>query len=316
MNADEVIDSWVRDVAACLPRAMRNDVAFELRALLADELAGKAQAEGRAPDKAMAMDLLKGFGRPAEAARRYHERPAIIDPADTHHFAIWTLAGAVGIAVLSMLDREGTLRGGDVFLEWLGLLLIVFAAAAWGRRRNPGRLAWKPNRGPDHMHPALAVFSAVMTLIFPVFMYGAPERFVETAFLGAFPGNVVALTAPFAESPLRWATLALLAASAAFYLVLAVQGGWRAWSYWTGLALNTMLAAAFLAHAAPMTSADGQGFTVFVGARANDLADPLFAAIGAMYLLGTLYDLYRIWTRIRPAPAQDDRQAQKRAAVR
>lgn len=303
MNANDVIDSYVRDVAACLPRRMRGDVAFELRALLADELAGKAQAAGRSPDKAMALDLLKGFGRPAEAARRYHERPAIIDPADTHHFLIWTLAGAVGIVVLSMLDREGTFRGGDVFLQWLGLLLIFFSLAAWWRRRNPGKLAWKPNRGPDHMHWALSVFSSVMTLIFPVFMYAAPELFVETAFLGAFPGDVVALTAPFAESPLRWATLTLLVASAALYLVPAVQGGWRAWSYWAGLALNTALAATFLAHTAPMASADGRTFAVFVGARANEIADPLFATIGAMYVLSALYNLYRIWTRVPAAPA-------------
>ena len=88
MNANDVIDSYVRDVARYLPREKRNDVAFELRALLGDELAAKAQAAGRAPDKPMAMELLKGFGRPAEAAGRYHQRAALIDPTDTHHFLI------------------------------------------------------------------------------------------------------------------------------------------------------------------------------------------------------------------------------------
>src|SRR5262245_8316293 len=66
MNANEVIESYVCDVARSLPRDKRNDVAFELRALLADELAAKAQAAGRAPDEAMAMDLLQRFGRPAD----------------------------------------------------------------------------------------------------------------------------------------------------------------------------------------------------------------------------------------------------------
>ena len=55
MNANDVIESYVRDVGYCLPRGKRNDVAFELRALLGDELAAKAQAAGRAPDKAMVM---------------------------------------------------------------------------------------------------------------------------------------------------------------------------------------------------------------------------------------------------------------------
>ena len=34
MTADDVIQSYVTDVALKLPRASRNDVAFELRALL------------------------------------------------------------------------------------------------------------------------------------------------------------------------------------------------------------------------------------------------------------------------------------------
>ena len=55
MDINAIIDSYVRDVAACLPRAKRNDVAYELRALLDEELAGRAQVAGHAPDKAMAV---------------------------------------------------------------------------------------------------------------------------------------------------------------------------------------------------------------------------------------------------------------------
>lgn len=53
MTATEVLDAYVRDVARYLPRAHRNDVAFELRALLEDELRARAEADGRAPDEAM-----------------------------------------------------------------------------------------------------------------------------------------------------------------------------------------------------------------------------------------------------------------------
>ena len=124
MNANEVIEYYVRDVARHLPRSKRNDVAFELRALLGDELAAKSQAEGRAPDTVMAMDLLARFGRPADAAQRYHERPPIIEPADTHHFLIWAIAGAVIISVPALI---GTHVGVDVglLLKWLGALVIV-----------------------------------------------------------------------------------------------------------------------------------------------------------------------------------------------
>ena len=95
MDANEILESYVRDVADCLPRARRGDVASELRSLLAEELAGRAQESGRPPDRAMAMAMLQAFGRPAEYAQRYHARPALVEGADNHHFLIWALGGAV-----------------------------------------------------------------------------------------------------------------------------------------------------------------------------------------------------------------------------
>ncbi|MEO8315303.1 MAG: hypothetical protein ABI645_10960 [Pseudomonadota bacterium] len=68
MTVYDVVESYVRDVARYLPRNKRNDVAFELRSLLHEEMAVKAQASGRTPDKVMVMELLAGFGRLAEAA--------------------------------------------------------------------------------------------------------------------------------------------------------------------------------------------------------------------------------------------------------
>jgi len=163
MNGNEVIESYVRDVARCLPRKMRNDVALELRALLGDELAAKAHAQGRVPDKVMAMELIKGFGRPAEAAARYHPRPAVIDAADTHHFLIWSLAGAVVLTVLSAVSQAGKVDSG-LFLQWLGALVIVFALMGWRRRRSPGALRWKPTRDPHSIPRGLSLLAMVATL--------------------------------------------------------------------------------------------------------------------------------------------------------
>lgn len=77
MTADDVIQFYVRDVASYLPRKKRNDVAFELRALLQDELAAKASAQGRAPDEPgvvadavrRMLDAVKGLSRHALTAR-------------------------------------------------------------------------------------------------------------------------------------------------------------------------------------------------------------------------------------------------------
>lgn len=299
MNADDVIESYVRDVAARLPRAKRNDVAFELRALLADELADRAETEGRAPDKAMAMALLKGFGRPAEAARRYHETPAVIDPGDTHHFLIWTLGGAVTLVVLSLLQPD-EIDSGDLFLKWLGLLVIVFACAAWLRRRQPQAFHWKPHRGPDFMPRSLALLSLVATLAFPVFMYAAPQTFVHTFFLGVVSDHGVALTDTFRHSPLRLATLGALIVSAALYAVILIQGGMRREVQLAGAIIQLVLGTLSLAHAALIAPASGS--SIFVLPAANATAAPFFGAVGALCLLGGLYELYRVWARISPAP--------------
>ena len=300
MNANAVIESYVREVASCLPRAKRNDVAFELHALLADEMAARAQAEGRAPDRAMAMDLLARFGRPAEAARRYHERPALIEPADTHHFLIWALAGAVALGVVSAVGGRGSENGG-LFLQWLGVLVIWFAATGSWRRRHPERLGWRPKRDPDWIPRWLALLAVAATLIFPVFMYAAPRTFVQTMFLGAVPSGGLELAEPFRQSWQRAATLALLIVSAALYAGVAVQGRWRPWVRWAGVAVNLLLGLLLLAHAAP----GGPVFPAFLSPAANRVADPIFGAVGTMMLLFALYYAWAEWGRISPAPAHD-----------
>jgi hypothetical protein len=303
MNPNDVIESYVRDVAGCLPRGKRNDVAFELRALLGDELAAKAQAAGRAPDKAMVMALLKGFGRPAEVAGRYHQRPALIEPADTHHFLIWTLAGAVSISVLAAMSPAAGRDNSGLFLKWLGALVIVFALIGWWRRRYPQTARWKPSHGPDWMPRGLALLALVATLVFPVFMYAAPQTFVRIMFLGAIPSSGVELTEAFLHSGQRIAAMTLLILLAAMYVAIVVQGGQRSWMGWMSIALYGGLGLLLGAHG----GLAGQGL-VFASPKANEVAAPIFGLVGAFMLLCAFYVMYQEWVRISPAPALEDRR--------
>jgi hypothetical protein len=308
MNANDVIESYVRDVARYLPRGKRNDVAFELRALLGDEMTAKARAAGRAPDKAMAMELLKGVGRPAEAAGRYHQRPAVIDPTDTHHFLIWSLAAAVTVSVVSRMSRAGAMSGSGLFLQCLGALVVVFALMGWWRRRQPGALGWRPKRGPDWMPRGLAVLAMAATLIFPVFMYAAPQTFVRVVFLGTLPTSGVELTEAFGQSGLRGATMTLLILLAAMYAAIVVQGGGRPWTGWTSVVLHGGLGLLLVAHAAPTEALPGrETVPVFQSAGSNTVAMPIYGAVGAMLVLCALYDAYREWSRVSPAPALEKR---------
>lgn len=303
MNLNDVLESYVRDVARSLPRRMRNDVAFELRALLDDELAAKAEAAGRAPDKAMAMELLKGFGRPADVAGRYHQRSALIDPADTHHFLIWTLAGAVSISVLAAMSPTEKIDGGDLLLKWLGTLVIVFALIGWWRRRSPQTVRWKPSHGPDWMPRGLALLALTATLVFPVFMYAAPQTFVRIMFIGAIPSSGVELSGAFLESGQRIATMTILSLMAAMYVVVVVQGGQRSWMGWMFIVLYSGLGLLLGAHGGLAR----QGL-VFATPKANEVAAPIFGLVGAFMLLCAFYVMYQEWSRISPAPAREARR--------
>jgi hypothetical protein len=298
MNANDVIESYVRDVVRFLPRRKRNDVAFELRALLAEELTAKAEAVSRSPDKAMAIALLKGFGRPAEVAGRYQERPSLIDPADTHHFLIWSLAGAVSIVVLEAMSPAWVRDTGNLLLKCLGALMIVFALIGWWRRRYPESMGWKPKHGTDWMPRGLAALALIATLVFPVFMYAAPQTFVQVMFLGAIPANGVELSEGFSQSWQRAATMTILILLAVMYLATIVQGGWRFATSWASIVLHAALGLMLGAHGG--LAREG---LVFASPKANEVAAPLFGLVGAFTLLCAFYGMYREWGRITPAPA-------------
>lgn len=303
MNANEVIESYVRDVGRFLPRGKRGDVAFELRALLGDELAAKAEASGAAPDTSMAMALLKSFGRPAEVAGRYHQRSALIEPADTHHFLIWTLAGAASISVLLAMSSDDGTGGGDLFLKWLGALVIVFACIGWWRRRHPEAMGWKPTRGPDWMPRKYAALALIATLIFPLFVYAAPQTFVRVMFLEAIPTSGVELTDVFRQSAQRIAGVTILVLLAGVWVGAIAQGGLRSWMHWTSFVLYGSLGLLMGAHGGLAR----QGL-VFTLPKANEVAAPVFGVVGAFLVLCALYELYQEWARISPAPAMKGRR--------
>lgn len=300
MNAHDVIESYVRDVARFLPRDKRNDVALELRALLHDELASKAQARGAPADRALAMELLAGFGRPASVAARYQPRNPLIEPEDNHNFAIWTLAGIVSLGVL------GRDSAPDV-MNWIATLFIVFVLIGWARRRQPaGTFAWRPHAQdkPAHGGRWLALLAAAGLCVFPLAMYLAPQGFWDAATLGKGVPGGLQLTGQFLDSWQRMATLGWLAVVIANYLVVAAQGGWRRWNRRVGIVGHVGLGMMLLAHAAPMTAfLEPQPFAIFVAAGADAIARPWFGLAGAITFLCALYDIYQEWARVEPAPA-------------
>ena len=124
-------------------------MAAELRTLLNEELHARAQESGRSPDEALALSLVRGFGRPNEVAARYQPVWTIIDPADSRSFARAAIIGAGSLLVLSALtrllpscrgspttwSRSGSWPGSA---SWLSPSERRTGFAGAGRRRRPG----------------------------------------------------------------------------------------------------------------------------------------------------------------------------------
>jgi hypothetical protein len=165
MDAQTVIDSYINDIAARLPRKLRNDVGVELRTLLTEQLT--AAAAGRAPDEKLALEVVRRFGPPEEVASRYSPRGfQIIEPEHAPVFVKLSVA-CVAIQWAFTLPAVFTSRitfsawwlgPGFGALAWVGALVVWFGLATWIRRNapvdaaNPWRpwalaLAWLPGSG-------------------------------------------------------------------------------------------------------------------------------------------------------------------------
>jgi hypothetical protein len=210
MNANDVIESYVTDVAVRLPRRQRNDVAFELRALLGEELQGRAASVGRAADAGMAIELVRGFGRPAEVAARYRSTVTIVDPADGRAFLWATLIGLAVIWGAGLLDLlQQPMASSEAFwaalghwwvatvvgsLWWPGALVLGFGLAAWARRR-PRRGEWTP-RAPDRIQGSrVALALGMVGIVCGVAVLLDPTRILDVFWHGrAAPAAYAALT--------------------------------------------------------------------------------------------------------------------------
>lgn len=199
-NINEWIESYVDDVALKLPRRQRADVAFELRALLHEELQARADAAGRPADAAMAMALLQTFGHPKEVAARYRPTLTIIDPADGHAFRRITLIGLAVIWGAGLLEvlQQPIGSGWDLLtplsqwwlgvaipsLWWPGMLVVGFALAARSRRKRPHAAVWTPRTGKRTHANRIAMAAGIVGILCGVFVLIEPRWLLEIVWQG------------------------------------------------------------------------------------------------------------------------------------
>lgn len=313
MNANDVIESYVAEVAVQLPRGQRNDVAFELRALIDEGLQDKGEAAGRDVDAAMAIEFLRAFGRPVEVAARYRPALTIIDPADGGSFL---RASVIGLAIIwsagllaslqqpidsgwDLLQAIGQWWGGIVIpsLWWPGALVTGFAAAAWGRRRWPQTSEWKPRAGDRTKGGRAAMVLGLVGMVGGVLVLLDPHWVLDFFWGGrAAPAAYEALS--YTESFLRKQGPLLLVLLVLYTLMFAgatVSGRWsaRMRRFETGLSLLLCVVMAWTALDGPVLRAQS--------------SDGVARFTLVLLILVTLADIgIKQYRRVRPAP---DRQA-------
>lgn len=309
MNANDVIEAYVKDVAVQLPRKQRNDVAFELRALLNEELQARAEESGRPADASMAIEFLQAFGRPADVAARYRPTLVVIDPADGHAFIRLSVIGLLVIWTLGLVALfEPPIQSTEQFLWalgqwwvktvvasfwWPGVLAVYFAIAAWTHRRWPQSQVWRPVAA-DHIPGGRATM--VMGLVGVVLGLSAmtDPRWVLDAFWGgqAAPAAYEALTYADNFRQRAGALLWLLVALNIPLLAAAIVMG-----RWTAM-MRRVQTVGSLATCAAMAWAVAGG-PIFIRPAADSMAKGLMLLIIVLTLLDLGIRLYR---QVKPTP--------------
>jgi hypothetical protein len=179
MRVEELLESYVREVAGQLPVKMRSDVSLELASLLREDLVAKAETAGRAPDEALAVEVLKAFGPPREVAARYRPSSPLIDPSETRNFLMTVIVGSAVLVALSVpaaiLTPEKNRDVGASLLWWIGIAAVIFVWRGWVRRRNPAKYAWTPGKhDPDRVSRGGMIALLVMAVL-GIVSFGMPR---------------------------------------------------------------------------------------------------------------------------------------------
>jgi len=309
MNANDVIEAYVNDVAMQLPRKQRNDVAFELHALLNEELQGRADESGRAADAGAAIEMLRAFGHPSDVAARYRPTLVVIDPADGHAFVRLTVIGLLVVWTLGLVAQFGEpIQSADEFLLalgqwwtktviaslwWPGVLAVYFAMAAWTRRQWPQAKTWKPVAADHIPGGRAAMVMGLAGVVLGLFILGDP-RWVLDAFWGgrAAPAAYEALTYSEAFRQREGLLLWLLVALNIPLLAAAIVMG-----RWTAL-LQRVQTAGSLATCAAMAWVVASG-PIFIRPASDSMTKGLMVLIIVLTLLVLGIRLHR---NVKPTP--------------
>jgi hypothetical protein len=77
----ELFSQYAVEAGRYLPRRKREDIQFEILSLLEDSLEDKSARDGKEPNEAMVIEVLKELGPPITFAENYRENDGLVSPA-------------------------------------------------------------------------------------------------------------------------------------------------------------------------------------------------------------------------------------------
>ena len=147
----DLVEDYLRAVAALLPKAQRDDIVAELRDIVLTRLEARQAELGHPPTDAEIEDVLREIGHPLVVAGRYREGPQTIVESALYPFWLFAVKAAIGIqvcvAALILIVRvaSGANAGQAMSQAFASLVtgsatLIGFiTAAAWLIERQPNK---------------------------------------------------------------------------------------------------------------------------------------------------------------------------------
>jgi hypothetical protein len=176
----KLIDLYVAEVGRRLPRQQRADIEAELRSALEDAVDDLAREQGKAPDDALAADVLRRYGPPEKTAASYLPPRYLIGPELFPQYVkvVGIVSGAVVLALAiafgANLGASPETRANvgvalaqafagllDAVFRGAAIVTVIFAIVQWNYRRmadepktwDPASLKAKPGHEPNRISP-------------------------------------------------------------------------------------------------------------------------------------------------------------------
>jgi hypothetical protein len=263
----ELIDRYVHEVSALLPRGLRQDVATELRSTLEETLEGRREQNPTESSEDAVVAILRDFGPPSELAASYHpEATYLVGPSlypafrTTIRVCFFILIGLVLLGLFTGLGEGplpvkrlvlGLVASFDSFLNALltliGLVVVVFAVVERASGQSGGSgVDWDPRTLPSKDDPnrvnrvAMAIQLAALTLLFYVANFES-HRLISSFLMDGDESGWVPILGPGFRASLNWLNLVLVLDITLGIWVLR-KGRWQSLTRWLDLGTTLLLA--------------------------------------------------------------------------